>query len=139
MTRSSTSYSEPTTPTPDRARLAKGDKAPFAGVLITDSALAKIIAGYEAKVGELRLQLEKEKRDRRDEAAAAKAICDATVAGEAAKGKAANAGFIAERKLYESALTKANESAWYKSPYLNFLLGAVVSGGVCAAGAVANR
>lgn len=139
---SSTSYSQttrPPTPAPSKARLAKGAKAPFAGVLLTDKALAKIITDHEKRVGALELQLEKEKRDRRDEAAAAAAICTAKVNGEAAKGKAASTGWISERRLYEGALAKANQSPWYKSPYLNFLLGTVVSGGVCAGAFAAGR
>ncbi len=138
---SSLSYSQTKSPpTPaEKARLARGDKAPFAGVLLADKALAKIISDYEGKIGALKLQLEKVKRDHRDEAAAAAAICKVNADSEAAKIKAARSGWASERKLYESALARAQRSPWYKSPYLNFLLGTVVSGGVCAGALAAGR
>jgi len=137
LTASSTSYSEPTEP--QRARLAKGDKAPFAGVLLTDQALAKVIAGLEGQVAALKLQLERQKREQAAQLEAAKKTCDAQLVGERAKAAAAADGFKTERKLYTSALDKAQASKWYKSPYLHFILGSVVSGGICAAATVGAR
>lgn len=137
LTASSTSYSAPE---PQRARLAKGARAPFAGVLLTDQALAKVITKLEGTVKALSLRLEKQKREAQAKAAAAKKVCDAQLEGVRAKDKAAADGFKVERKLYTSALDKAQApSPWYKSPYLHFILGSVVSGGVCAAATAGAR
>lgn len=135
MLQSSTSYSQT-----GKARLEKGKKAPFAGWLLTDKALAKIITNYEGKIKALKLQLEKTERDRKVQTVAATAICTAKVDGQVARCKAARSGWSTERRLYEGALAKAVQPPpWYKSPYLNFLLGAAVSGGICAGASAASR
>lgn len=138
LTLSSTAYSQ-TTPTrsggSDQShrhhRLAKGKAAPFSGVLLTDQALAKIISDYEGKIAALKLELEKERKDRQAEKQAADTICQAKVDGEKAKAKAAESGCQRERHVYEQALKRANETPWYQNNYLNFLLGSVVAGGIC--------
>ena len=43
----------------DKKRLDKGQKAPFAGVLLTNGALAKIISDFELKIADLELKLKK--------------------------------------------------------------------------------
>ena len=137
MTASSISYSGPKPP--QRGRLAKGEKAPFAGVLLTDQALAKVISKLEGQVAALKLQLERQQREAAAQLEAAKKTCDAQLVGERAKLAAAAEGFKTERKLYTSALDKAQASKWYKSPYLHFVIGSVVSGGICAAATVGAR
>lgn len=132
---SSTSYSQTTEP--QRARLAKNARAPFAGVLLTDQALAKVISKLEGKISALKLKLEKQKRQARAKLDSSKKICTAQLEGAAAKSKAAVDGFKVERRLYTSAIEKAG--AWHKSPYLHFILGNLVSGGVCAAAMAAPR
>lgn len=141
LTASSTSYSEPKPAEPQRARLAAGAKAPFAGTLLNDAALAKLITKLEGEVKALKLQLEKQRREAKAQLDSSKKTCDAQLGGERARAAAALEGFKTERKLYTTAIDKANApNPWYKSPYLHFLLGSVVAGGICTAATVgANR
>lgn len=55
--------------------------------------------------------------------------------------KIANEAKVNQKEIYEKALdrlTKASESKWYRSPYLHFFLGALMSGGIAAAVSLAN-
>lgn len=141
MTASSTSYSEPSaTPTPvERARLAKGAAAPFAGVLLSDAALAKIITDYEAKLAAEKLLREKAEREAKTLLAAEQAACKIKLDGEARKLAIAEAGCARERVICDKALTKTTSSAWYQSPYLHNFLGCVACGGICAGAVAASR
>lgn len=128
---------QPTTTQPnqvERKRLKKGDRAPFAGNLLTDAALAKLITDYESRIKRLKLELEKTKRETAARATTAAAVCKAKLDGADAKLAAFKGGCDRERAVYERALKKCSTSApWYKQPYLHFLVGSVVGGGLCAA------
>jgi hypothetical protein len=107
---------------------------------LTDQALAKLITKLEGQVKALKLQLEKQRREAAAKLDSSKKTCDAQLEGERAKSKAAATGFVTERKLYTSALERAQApDPWYKAPYLHFILGSVVSGGICAAATVGAR
>ena len=135
LVQSSMSYSQTA-----KVRLERGKKAPFAGWLLTDKAMARIIADYEGKLKALKLQMEKTERDQKVQKAAATAICEAKVDGQVARCKAARGGWDTEKRLYEGALAKAVQPPpWYKSPYVNFLLGTIVTGGVVASTYAASR
>lgn len=137
---SSTSFSgraeETTTPpTPAHVSLKAGDKAPFAGKLLTNEALAKIVTDYENTIAKLKAAIEKEQRERAAEKLAAERVCEARLSGEKGKLAAQQAERERERAIYENAIKscKAESAPWFKSPYLHFVFGAAIGGGVCAA------
>lgn len=129
-----TSYSAAQTPTINRTRLAKGKPAPFAGVLLSDGALAKIISDNERKLKLLNLDLEKLKRQADSEAKTSKAVCDAKLEAASAKHGACLRDLDRRDKLLDKALQKCPQDLpWYKAPQLHFILGNIVAGGICAA------
>jgi hypothetical protein len=109
-------------------------------VLLTDQAIAKLITRLESKIADLKLQLERQRRGAEAMIAAETKVCETRLEAESAKTEAWAKGFAAERSLYDSALKKAQApSPWYKAPYLHFIFGSVVSGGICAAATVGAR
>lgn len=122
----------PTQPSPaevKRARLQKGDAAPFAGTLLSDAAVAKLISDADAKLKQAQLEAERLRRDLELERRSAAVVWQAKLDTEKLKYTACSKDADRTREL----LDKASNPPWYKSPYLHFLLGSVVSGGVCAA------
>lgn len=122
-----------------KARVEKGAKAPFSGVLLTDAALAKIIADYEAKIGRLKLDLEKAQREADARAKVAAAVCMAKTSGLTAELNVLDKGCAREREVLRKALDSARKRHWYQSPYVHFLLGTAISGAVCAGAIAADR
>lgn len=131
------SCTEPTRNTTEdlrRVELQQGSKAPFSGILLTTAALAKLVTILEKQIKTLKLELAA-----RDEMHAAKLaakieICNAKLEAESAKRSAAMQALQQQKSIYEKALTKSSASPpWYKSRYLSFIIGAALSGGVCAA------
>lgn len=121
-------------------KLEKGTKAPFSGVLLTPAALAKVVTELEKKAERLRIELEAEKAAAKKKAEAAEAVFAAKLEAEKAKRAAVEGDLLRQREIYEKALTRASASPpWYKSRYLSFLAGAVISGGVCAGVSAARK
>lgn len=113
-----------------RARITKSTPAPFDGVLLTDAALAKLITDAEARLAAAQLETEKLRRDLELERRTSEAVWQARL--DAEKMKLAACSKSADRTL--ELLDKATSPApWYRSPYLHFILGSAISGGVCAA------
>jgi hypothetical protein len=99
-------------------------------VLLSDAALAKLISDADARVAAAQLEAEKLRRDLELEKRTAEAIWQARF--DAEKTKLTACSKSADRTL--ELLDKATVPApWYKSPYLHFILGSAISGGVCAA------
>lgn len=112
--------------------LKKGDKAPFAGKLLTPEALAKIITGYEKKLKLQALEIEKLKRESTVTAKTEDAICKAKLEGEAAKLKACEDASSSKDLIWTKALDKCNKpSPWYKSQFLGFTVGSLFASGIC--------
>ena len=108
------------------------------GVLMTNAALAKLLSDHEGRLRALDLEIEKQRRDYVAKRAEAASVCLATVEAEKEKARLAEQGFARERKTYEAALRRCDtKPPWYRSPYLNFLLGTVVAGGVCSGVSIA--
>jgi hypothetical protein len=103
-------------------------------VLLTDAALSKIITGYEKRIATLALNLERAKREAAAFKKTSKVVCDARVAAEHAKTSACDRDLSRQKSIYEKALKRTNRATpWYKSPYLSFMIGNVVAGGICVA------
>jgi hypothetical protein len=117
---------------PKHVTLNKGDKAPFAGKLLTPEALAKIITDYEKKVKLQALEIEKLKRESAVTAKTEDAICKAKLEGEAAKLKACEAASSRNDQIWTKALDKCNKpTPWYKSQFLGFTVGSLFASGIC--------
>lgn len=115
-----------------RAKVKKGDRAPFAGHLLTPAALAKIITDYEKQIADLKLELAREQRERKVESDSAKVTCKAQVEGKQAQLEAFKGGADRERAIWKQALEdRSRPDPWYRSPYLHFIIGSVVAGGIC--------
>lgn len=122
-----------------RQRLKPGDKAQFAGVLLSDAALAKLISDSKARLASAQATTEKCERERKVEKAAADAVCVAKVEAERTKLLACDQARSQQAKIYDQQLKQCSSTPWFKSPLLNFVLGSVVSGGVCATAAILGR
>lgn len=107
----------------------KGAAAPFDGVLLSDPALAKLLSDADAKLKVALLEVEKLRRDLDLEKRTAATVCKVQLDGERLKYAACSKDADRVRGL----LDKATETPWFKNPYLHFLLGSAISGGVCAA------
>lgn len=116
-------------PSPARQRLAKGEAAPFDGTILNDAALATLVTTMEARLGLLQLEVDRLKQDLALEQRKAEAVCKARVEGEQKR----YAACAADADRLRAAVEKAASPPWYMSPYLHFIMGSVVSGGVCAA------
>lgn len=120
-----------------RVKLAKGQAAPFTGILVTSEALAKVITTLEGEAAKLRVELAAERKAAQVRQEAAVAKLQAELELERAKRLALEGDLARRVRFYEGVLTDRNlDPPWYKSRYLAFVTGAVVSAGVCAAGAV---
>lgn len=116
----------------ERERLNKGQKASFGGVLLSDAALATIITEYEKKIGLLQIELEKATKEMTSELKTAEAVCKAKLDGEKAKQDSCKMDLLRQEKIFDKASKKlTRKSPWYKSPYMHFILGGLVTGGVC--------
>ena len=116
---------------PQRARLNKGQAAPFAGNLLSDEAVAKIVTDYEQRIAKLQLELEKARREAAVQTAANDAVCTAKLSGEVAKQKACMDDKERQSKLFFTTLDKQScpSPAWN---YVSFIGGAAIGGGICA-------
>jgi len=121
-------------PSPVKHRLAKGDRAPFAGVLLTDAALAKIITDLKARAKLAEARAEKAEREAKAKLASAKKTCEIEIAGERKKTAIAEAGCARQTKILGDGLKACEQrkSSVFRSPYFNFIAGNVVAGGICA-------
>jgi hypothetical protein len=121
-------------------KVAVGEKAPFAGVLLTPEALAKTIAELEARAATLSLELKAAKRDAAAREAAARAAADVALDLERKRRAALEADLLRRSELYERSLERLSASEpWYRSGYLTMGLGLLLGGGICAGTAAALR
>jgi hypothetical protein len=121
-------------------RVAAGEKAPFAGILLTPAALAKTIAELEARASKLALELEAAKREAVANLAAGKKSAEAALNLERERRAALEADLLRRSALYEKSLDRLSSSEpWYKSGYLTMGLGLLLGGGICAGTAAAVR
>lgn len=116
----------------ERYRLKKGEKAPIAGVILSNEALARLISEYDKKIALLQLQLEKQKRKLDSELKTNEAICKTMLDGEIAKQDSCKRDLARQAELLDKSTKRLTKKrSWYKSPYIHFLLGGVITGGVC--------
>jgi hypothetical protein len=120
--------------------VAAGEKAPFAGILLTPAALARTLAELDARAARLALELEAAKREAAARAAATVKTADAALTAEREKRTALEGDLLRRSALYERSLERLSVSEpWYKSGYLTMGLGLLLGGGICAGTAAAVR
>lgn len=113
-----------------RQRLAKGQQAPFAGNLLSDAALAKLITDAETKLKRSELLRERSERERRLGAATAEAVCNARLVEWKAKEEACREHTAKTNSVLRDAVKRC-ETPWYRSPVFSFIAGQVIAGGIC--------
>ncbi len=107
-------------------------KAPFDGVLLTNAALAKIITDYERRIKFLETELVKFQKDCFARLDAHTKECAVRLKGEGNKLDSCQKVVTScERNLLQSKPTP-----WYKTPYMNFIFGSLVTGTLCTGMAV---
>jgi len=121
-----------------QVELKQGDKAPFSGRLLTNDAVAKLLADYRAKITDLEAQVDLQKK-------LYEMKLKAEVEASGIKEKAALDKVIATSRLCnleKDLLVKAVDRTvqqcqrkWYESPWLPFVGGVLLCGGGVAAGA----
>lgn len=123
------------------ATLATGEKAPFAGRLLTADALSKIITDLEARVATAEAARDKAMREREILVRREKLICEIKVDGEQQKRSLCITGCDKKMELVEAALDRchSDKRGFFQSPYFNFVMGNVVAGGLCAAASAMSR
>jgi glutamine synthetase adenylyltransferase len=115
-----------------RIKIEKNDKAPFKGILMTSAFLARLVTEYEKRIETLQIQLKSKDEINKNLERSAEKITEARVEAQKAKTDALNRDLMRQKKIYERALNKATLTPpWYKSRYLSFIAGALVSGAVC--------
>ncbi len=132
---SSTSYSE-NKPLDLRAvTLKEGKPAPFAGKLLTADALAKIITDFEREIKLLKADLKRVTQERTVLVRREKLLCEIAVDGEKQKQSICLSGCDQKVKLLSDAVNRCenDKRGFFQSPYVNFVIGNVVAGGLCAA------
>ena len=127
---SSVSAQESESP-PRTAILKQGDKAPFDGQLLNDIARAQLLANVKKETDTLKAKIEYLEGKLEIEKRLSGELLRLTVDTEKAKLASCESSLVATRDIYEKAISRISKDAqaWYRSPYLNFALGAVVFGG----------
>jgi hypothetical protein len=116
--------------------LKKGQAAPFPGNLLTDAALAKLVTDAQAREARMQVAITRCGKERAAERGVAKAVCRARVAEWQAKEAACRDAAQARSKIFTSALQKCGaQPPWYQRPMFSFILGTVISGGICSTAA----
>lgn len=114
-----------------RAPLAKGDRAPFEGILISQQDLAALIGQLEREKSQLAAKLEQQQRVSKLEADAAEQRCEARMDSAEAYLNACQTARNQERAVYNDAIHK--NDPWWRSPALMMAFGFAGAVGVCAA------
>jgi hypothetical protein len=110
-------------------RLLFGDKAPWNGTLLSDTALAKLLTDASEKEKLLKLDITRLEKELSLEKYTAEIVCAARVGNEKLKYAACSKDADTVRNLLE----KSVNPPWYSSTYFNFIMGSVVAGSICAA------
>lgn len=115
-----------------RIKIKKGDKTPFAGVLMTNAFLARLVTEYEKRIETLQIQLEAKDEINKNRERSDEKITKALVDVQRAKTDALNRDLMRQKEMYERALNKVSVTQpWYKSTPFNLITGAVISGAIC--------
>lgn len=110
--------------------LSKGAVAPFTGKLISNEAMAKLIADIEAEKKILREKVISLEKTLEEKTKYLDSLCILKVSSCESKYQALEEARKNQLSLLSDSLTKAQERKWYENSYFNFFLGAVVSGGI---------
>lgn len=119
-----------------RVRLEKGDKAPFAGQLLSDAAVAKLLSDMSAQVKTLEAKIKFLEETQVAKLESQEQACKAKLDAEATKKQICEDTRKAEEMVYTQAIERSGKQAerrWYESPYLHLVLGMGLATGACVA------
>jgi hypothetical protein len=118
-----------------RIRLDAGQKAPFAGVLLSNAAEAKLITDRKAEVNRLKLRIQLLEDRQKELVDNERTLCTVKLETASKKLKLIEDTCKTKEKILHGAVDRTAKScdrSWYESPYFNFAMGAIVFGGVSA-------
>lgn len=119
-----------TAPKINKLRIKKEAKAPFAGLLLTDAAMAKIISDHEKKLKDQKLEIIKLKTQHDVELKACNKLCEVKIKSDRLKYIACKDDMIRQEKIITASLNQ--KVPWYKSSTFSIILGSIIAGGGCA-------
>jgi len=119
--------------------LTEGTKAPFTGYLLSDAALAKLLADSDAALARCKLEAGVQARQAALHLSAEQKLCKANGEAVAARLKVCEDVVAAARAEKAAMVKECVSPPWYKGRELFFVLGSVLGGGVCAGTAAAIR
>lgn len=117
-------------PVINKIRIEKDKKTPFAGILLTDAAMAKIITDYEKKLKLQKLEVKKLKTQSGVKLKSCNKICEIRMKSERSKNIACKEDMLRQEKIITSYLSK--KEPWYKSGIFSIVTGGIIAGGACA-------
>jgi len=115
-----------------KAFLKKNDKAPFAGILLTRSAMVQIITRYEKTITKLRVDL----KGLQDRFSLMRDSCQKRKQLWAVYQKKQKILLTKQREEQKRIIAKALKPPFFKTPAFNFTAGCLLCTGACV-GAVA--
>lgn len=115
-----------------RLFLERGLITPYAGILIPVEDLALLISGFEKKLKEKDLEIEKLKKEKEID----KKLCDSSwkVKTDLLQKNLTlcEKQQSQQSEVFDQSLKACNsQKSWYRDPYLHFLLGNIVSSSIC--------
>lgn len=119
------------TPEPPGVKLTKGKRAPFDGVLLPASTLAKLVTTLEARAKKLMAELVAAKRESKARISAATKVAEARLEETRKRVAACDADKIRVDVIYGKALRRCQSKSWLKSPTIWTMIGATVGAGAC--------
>lgn len=122
-----------------RAKIAKGTRAPFSGILVSPAYLATTVVNLEKQIDVLKAKLKAAEERAAVQAEATKRVADARITAEVDKTAACHGDLLRREKLYEDALKRCDSRSWFRSPTLWTVIGATVGAGVCGLGVGLGR
>lgn len=115
--------------------LQKNDKAPFAGVLLTRSAMVKIITRYEKTIAKLKIDL----KGSQERAALLRSSCQKQKQSWADYKKKQKALLAKQQEEQKRIVAKTLNPPFYKNPTFNFTAGCLLCTGACVGVAAVFR
>lgn len=117
--------------------IAKGQRAPFEGVVITRDAMAKLITDFKAEIKAKDALIDKLQKDTDAKLASAEQRCELNKTYLREKLARTSKQCDLEKSILMTAVdrnAKAAERKWYESPWIPFIGGMAVCAGSVAAG-----
>jgi hypothetical protein len=112
-------------------RIEKGKPSPVTGYVLSDKAMAELLASHKKEVNELKLKLEYEAKKCKEKMETLRRVCKVQLESADLKYKSLEKLCESKGDIYKKALQRTVDSCrrkWYESPYLNLALGMAICG-----------